>query len=527
MKRLTWPTVALTIALFAIGCQGRPSGAATPDATPASRSPAVKGVREATVAGIFYPADEKELARRVDQLLAAAKAEPLGKLRGLVCPHAGYEYSGTTAAIGYKQLAGRTIRTVVVLAPSHYAAFQGASIPDVEAFRTPLGLIQLSPKAAELRRNKLFDPHPRCDVERPQWWRSAPMKAPVTGGDTPHTWEHSLEVQLPFLQQMLKHFQLVPIVFGSVDPRAVADALAGQLDDQTLVVASSDLSHYHPYDTARDLDKACVEAICKEDTAALATQEACGQGPVLALVHLARQKHWQAKLLDLRNSGDATGDRSAVVGYAAIALYEPDGQAPARPQKADSHTPDERKFLLGLARKTIVAATSKSPVPHLADKDVPERLRASRGCFVTLTERGELRGCIGHIVPQKPLYKAVVDCATSAALEDPRFSPVQTDEVDKVHIEISVLTVPEPLDFRSPDDLLARLRPNRDGVVLSIGGRSATFLPQVWEQLPDKVEFLSHLSQKAGQPAAAWRRPQTKVMTYQVEAFQEEAPGSR
>jgi AmmeMemoRadiSam system protein A len=148
-------------------------------------------------------------------------------------------------------------------------------------------------------------------------------------------------------------------------------------------------------------------------------------------------------------------------------------------------------------------------------------LSETKACFVTLTENGELRGCIGHISPQESLCQAVVDNARNAAIRDPRFLPVQPGEADKIKIEISVLTEPKPLQFSSPEDLLAKLQPGKDGVVLKIGGRGATFLPQVWEQLPDKVEFLNRLSEKAGCATGDWRKPGTSVLIYHVEAFKE------
>ena len=160
-------------------------------------------------------------------------------------------------------------------------------------------------------------------------------------------------------------------------------------------------------------------------------------------------------------------------------------------------------------------------MPELKSDGVPAPCRAAKGCFVTLTKSGELRGCIGNILPAGPLYQAVMEDARSAALRDPPFPPVTADEAATLHIEISVLTVPEPLAFASPDDLLAKLQPHRDGVVLKIGERGATFLPQVWEQLPDKAEFLSHLAAKAGCAPSAWRGKDVSVSIYHVEAFEE------
>ena len=166
--------------------------------------------------------------------------------------------------------------------------------------------------------------------------------------------------------------------------------------------------------------------------------------------------------------------------------------------------------------------TERVSLPEVAEKDVPPKLTEKKACFVTLTKDGALRGCIGHLTAMEPLYRAVVENARNAALRDPRFTPVESGELDKIKIEISVLTEPQPLAFSSPDDLLSKLHPNEDGVLLHIGPRTATFLPQVWAQIPDKVKVLEHLSQKAGCEPSAWRGKDVSVSTYHVECFEEE-----
>ena len=277
-------------------------------------------VREPAVAGLFYPKDPAELSRMIDRLLAAAPTEPVGDLKAIVCPHAGYEFSGPVAAYSFKNLIGRHFDTVIILGPSHYALFDGASVPAVDAYRTPLGLVPISPKARALAKISPCLSEPCCRVERPAWWPQSSKPAPDPGKDTPDTWEHSVEVEVPFLQKVLTNFSILPVVFGNVDPAQVAQAVATQLDDKTLIVVSSDLSHYHPYDEAEALDVRCVKAMCSLDIAAMESQEACGKLPILALLHLAHQNGWQARLLDYRNSGDTSGDKShGVVGYSAIA----------------------------------------------------------------------------------------------------------------------------------------------------------------------------------------------------------------
>ncbi|HIQ23166.1 MAG TPA: AmmeMemoRadiSam system protein B [Planctomycetes bacterium] len=489
----------------------------------ASRAETVdlQGVREPAVAGLFYPAAPDALDGLLDDLLREAKPVSLGTVRGLISPHAGYEYSGPVAAWGYRQLAGRPIRTVVILAPSHYARFQGISLPKVAVYTTPLGRIPVSAKVQRLAQRAPFAFEPRCHVSRPGWFRQSAKRAPPFGGDTPHTWEHSLEVQLPFLQKVLGQFELVPAVFGETNPSAAAKALKTIVDEETLVVASSDLSHYYPYSVAMQLDASCVRAICDLDVQWMQYEEACGKLPILTLMHLARELGWKAHLLDYRNSGDTAGQRDQVVGYASIAFYEGPAEESEEAGPAGL-TAEEQQYLLRLARESLVRAVRGQALLELDEQEVPARLRQRQACFVTLTKQGALRGCIGHIFGCMPLYRAVIENAANAGLEDPRFPPVRIDELDQIHIEISVLSQPKRLDFRGPEELLAKLRPGVDGVVFVLEGRRATYLPQVWEQIPDKEQFLNQLALKAKLPSSAWQDPQAIFLTYQVQAFEEE-----
>ena len=282
------------------------------------------------------------------------------------------------------------------------------------------------------------------------------------------------------------------------------------LDKRTLIVASSDLSHYYPYDEARKLDQSCVDAICRLDIDAMESEEACGRIPILILMHAAKAHGWKVRLLDMRNSGDTGGDKSRVVGYAAIAFYEPFGEHLGK---------DERSSLLGIARRALHEAAATGRLPE-APRSVAG-LSEPRGCFVTLTKHGELRGCIGNLTANGPLYQVVAEDARSAALSDPRFTPVSEREVDGLKIEISVLSEPKQLWFSSPEDLLRKLQPGVDGVILRMGDRAATYLPQVWEQIPEKETFLNSLAEKAGCDPSEWRKPGTSVFLYEVEAFKE------
>jgi hypothetical protein len=523
----------LILASFVALALHLPCSGATADSNALSSKSAAESlerIRQPAVAGLFYPKDPKALAKDLDRYLADAPTNVIPGVRALICPHAGYEYSGPIAARAYRQIAGAAFDTVVILAASHYAMFDGVSVPAADAYVTPLGKVPVSSKAREMAKRSPFVLEPKCLLQRPQWAGMASKPIPRDGEETPETWEHSVEVQVPFLQRALKQFEILPVVFGHATPASVAEALAPLVNDRTLVVVSSDLSHYHPYAEARKLDQQTLNWVCETNLTALAQpsaeDRACGRMPILTLLELAKLKGWKPQLLDYRNSGDTAGDKSRVVGYGAVAFVGSAAeQTPAKtstsaePQAAFNSA--DRKFMLELARKTLSQVTAGKPLPVPESDAVPAACRAEKGCFVTLTKAGDLRGCIGNIMPTGPLYLSVAENARSAALRDPRFHPVTADEAPKLHIEISVLSLPEPLAFSSPDDLLAKLQPHRDGVVLRIGERGATFLPQVWEQLPEKTQFLSHLSAKAGCAPDAWRGKDVTVSIYHVEAFQE------
>jgi AmmeMemoRadiSam system protein A len=317
------------------------------------------------------------------------------------------------------------------------------------------------------------------------------------------------------------------MVMGPAEPQRYADAIAGLLDADTLVVVSSDLSHYLPYDQATAMDKDTIRHILDRDMEFLADHpdRACGTIPLTVLTRLALDRNWTPVLLHYSNSGDTAGPKDRVVGYAAIAYFE-NASPPLQILKGNAFMEKEHgEILLKLARKTIADRLrlpfpdDKTLAPALADPS----FSAPRGTFVTLTKHHQLRGCIGNLSADKPIRDGVRENALHAAFDDPRFPALSKDEFKDIVIEISLLTEPQKLDFKDSADLLARLRPGVDGVILRKGPYSATFLPQVWDQLPDKAAFLSHLCAKAGLSSDEWRRPGLDVRVYQVQYF-EEAP---
>ena len=451
-------------------------------------------VRPAAVAGMFYPGAPDELRQMVHTFIKDARGvKAPGKIRGLVSPHAGYIYSGIVAAAGYGQIAPST-RTVILLGPSHRVALRAASIPGVQAYRTPLGDVRLARLATTLRRLPDFESVPEA-----------------------HLKEHGLEVQLPFLQVMLKGFEIVPILTNSSDPKALAKALAPYIGEDTLVVASSDLSHYYSYETAIGLDRICTTAISNCKFSDMPICEACGKQAVLTLMHIAEIKGWQGILVDYRNSGDTAGGKNRVVGYASIAfVHRKEGTNTMKERLSTK----EREALLKLARSAIEARLVKGANVERPGQVSPV-MNELRGCFVTLHKHGQLRGCIGTIEPIYPLLECVEKNAQSAAFDDSRFSRLSADELKEIDIEISVLSVPEALGFKDGEDLKRKLKPKVHGVILSCGVHRSIFLPQVWKQLPDKEQFLEHLCLKGGMSPRAWQDPETKVEVYEAEVFGE------
>jgi hypothetical protein len=465
-------------------------------------------IRKSAVAGRFYPEAPSELKQELASYLKGGK-----KLREypriLISPHAGYVFSGPVAGVGYAAIDPQ-VKKVICIGPSHYKSFTGLSIPEVDTYETPLGLIPLNKKEiATLRRSDMVHAYPDA-----------------------HAQEHCLEVQLPFLQVRLKDFSIIPVITGSVrDESEVADLLFPLIDTSTIVVISSDLSHYHPHAEAKRIDAGSIGTILAQDAGGIL--DACGETPVRIGMRLAEKLKLKPVLLDARNSFETApryGSEDRVVGYASIGYFtgadgakSETGSIPASAQKPshapqDALSPGDKTFLLKLAREALNRCVrgEKPPEPDRIPASVQEKC----GCFVTLTIRGDLRGCIGTIEGYRPLYQGIIDNARNAALSDPRFPPVTPDELAVITVEVSILTPPVPFTYPNPDALLKAITPGVDGIILSKGMRQATFLPQVWEQLPDKQSFLEHLAMKAGLARDDWKGAEYKK--YQAIHFAEE-----
>jgi hypothetical protein len=465
-------------------------------------------VRKPAVAGSFYPGDSKTLSREVrDYLSKATKEEVAGEIIALVSPHAGYMYSGLVAAHAFRVVEGMKFDAVVVLAPSHRVPFQGASLYDGKGYETPLGVLPIEQELCQKLKgeSKIIQTLPRA-----------------------HAHEHSLEVQLPFLQEVLGKFSLVPLVLGSQDYRsceavgkAIARAVKGK---KVLLVASTDLSHYHPYDRAVQLDRVILDNLQAFDAQKLSRDldsgkgEACGGGPVVAVMVAAKELGAnRAKVLKYMNSGDVTGDRSGVVGYAAAVFFRNSGGLEKEPERKKAGislglTEEEKKTLHQVAREAIERRLRGEKPPQI---DISgEHLRENRGAFVSLHKHGQLRGCVGTIQPNRPLYQVVEDMAMAAAFEDSRFSPLSTAELQDLDVEISVLT---PLQKVENID---EIEVGKHGLYIKKGFYAGLLLPQVATEYNwDRVRFLEETCRKAGLPRNAWKEKGTEVYLFSADIF--------
>ncbi|MGA2317072.1 MAG: AmmeMemoRadiSam system protein B [Thermodesulfobacteriota bacterium] len=469
----------------------------------------MKEIREPALAGSWYPGDPEILSRDVKRYLENAKKEKVdGEIVALVSPHAGYMYSGQVAAHAYKLIEGKSFDTVVVVGPSHRFPFKGASLWDRGGFRTPLGVVpvddELSKKLMEKRKEIRFIPEA-------------------------HNQENSLELQIPFLQTVLKSFKLVPI---AMEPdwswetcqylaSAIAETVRGK---KVLLVASTDLSHYYTYNIAIELDRIFLNHIERFDIEGLNRDlksnrtEACGGGPVVTIMLAAKTLGAnQGKVLKYLNSGDVTGDRSRVVGYAAGVFYKTvGGKEKMKEEKkvgVDLGLNEEEKKTLHHIAKTVIENKARGKaVPEF--KIESHILKENRGAFVTIQKKGQLRGCIGYIEGHGPLHKTIEEMAEAAAFRDPRFSPVKEKELPELDIEISVLT---PLK-RIKD--VNEIQVGKHGIYIVRGMWAGLLLPQVATEYGwDRLAFLEHTCQKAGLPPNAWKEKDIEIYIFSADIF--------
>ena len=433
-------------------------------------------VREPAVAGRFYSDDPARLRGVVQRLLGEGiGSAPGSSPAALIAPHAGYVYSGPTAGAGWATLAGAETPPdrIVLVGPSHRVQVggSGVGVSSAKAWRTPLGDVPVDRAAADA----LVD------------------DGLAVVADEAHAPEHSLEVHLPFLLEALGPVPVVPLVTGRCPAEAAAAALRRLWDDTgTVVVVSSDLSHYLPEPEARARDDRTLVAVVEGRVDDIGPEDACGRTAIGGLLLAARSHGIAPSLVAVATSADTAGDAARVVGYASVAFTPP-------PPLTDA----ERAWLVERARAALLHEVGTGEPDPLDDPDVPGRLRLLGASFVTLRRAGRLTGCIGSLEAARPLWRDVVHNARAAAFEDPRFEPLAAEDLPDLGVKVSVLSATEPLPGER-DALAAALRPGVDGVLIEAEGQRGTFLPSVWDAVPSTDRFLTALLTKAGLPDDDW-----------------------
>ena len=468
--------------------------------------------RQPAVAGSFYPAKQEELDAMLKQLFKnAVPSKNIQNTLAIICPHAGYVFSGEVAASAFNQIdPEKTYENIFVIGSSHHIAFEGASIYSQGNFITPLGTVKVNTELADrlIKKSTVFSN--RTDA---------------------HDREHCLEVQLPFLQYRLKKdFKIIPIVLGTQSPetcRRIAGELRPYLNAKNLFVISTDFSHYPSYDDAKIVDKATVDAILTNSPENLIRSMAgyeqkgisnlatclCGWTSVLTALYMTEgNSEMKFTHIQYKNSGDTEyGEKNRVVGYNAIAI----SMKGKKERTEFTLTEKDKKDLLAIARNTVEQYVKKSTKPDIEEKKLSPIVKTNCGAFVTLKKHGSLRGCIGRFDASEPLYKVVQEMAIASSTQDYRFSPVEPAEIPELEIEISVLT---PMRRISTID---EVELGRHGIYIKKGNRSGTFLPQVAAETGwTKEEFLGHCAQdKAGIGWDGWK--DAELFVYEALVFGE------
>ncbi|KKP35403.1 MAG: hypothetical protein UR26_C0005G0017 [candidate division TM6 bacterium GW2011_GWF2_32_72] len=443
-------------------------------------------IRTPYVAGTWYAATQQALNKTLDNFFEQAKTKKVeNKIKAIIVPHAGYTFSGQVAADAFNQIE-KDYETVFILGPAHKYPLIGICPIDFEYWQTPLGQVKISQTVKDILKEPGIKFVPQADKG-----------------------EHSLELEIPFLQKQIQDLNIVPILVGKCPPGDVKNILNKYLQKNDLIIVSADLSHYHPYAQAVELDNQTIQTILNLDSQKILSQEVDAPWAIAALLEIAKEKDWKPQLITYKNSGDVSGNKTnGVVGYCSIIFVE----------KKSQFSEAEKQQLHSWAKEAIKNHL-QNKIIKIDSKNLDKKFLEKKGCFVTIKKNNKLRGCIGTILPNKPLYQCILDNAINAAVNDSRFSPIQQEELTQIELEISVLTPPTNLSFKSSQELLEKLQPNIDGVILSKNLNSATYLPQVWKDLPNKDEFLSSLCIKAGLSKDAWKQNNINIKTYQAEHF--------
>jgi len=437
-------------------------------------------IRNSAVAGAFYPADKAELESMLAHFEKHNNNDYEYKTRAIIAPHAGYVYSGQLASEAFECL-DKHAKTIFIFAPAHRVPVSSFALSSFDFWETPLGKIEVDQKIN----------------------RELIEKFGAVEHDEAHAEEHAAEVQVPFVQRHFKDAKIVPVLVGE---KSIAPILEHFWEDKDAAfVISSDLSHFHSDAEAKKIDSITAQMIENLEIEEFQHQQACGATGICGLVEFACNRKFTPIRIGMTNSGEinfnngaggtVAGDKGRVVGYGAWLLYDRGGEL------GFAHFVSEyfANYAKAVCKRSILSKLENKGKLEVGDLGhIPPVFAQVGAVFVTLRIEGDLRGCIGSIVAHRTLIQDLIENARSAAFSDPRFEPLTMEEFNETDISISILTAPKPIEFKGEADLLEKIVPNKDGIIIREGRYQAVYLPSVWEELPDKVTFLNSLKRKAG-----------------------------
>lgn len=426
----------------------------------------MKKIRPTAAAGKFYTNNKQELLAQMDYFAENNLSDYDYKTRAIIVPHAGYMYSGQLASSGFQYL-DKNVKNIFIIGPPHYVPIKNIALSSFDMWSTPLGEISVNQEINQ-ELVEIFG----CEFE-----------------DSAFTEEHSIEVQVPFIQKMFQSIKIIPILASNCEK--VQKIIEYYWDKpENAFVISSDLSHFYPYHEAQRIDNVTAEMIEFNNMEGFNSKQACGGIGICGLVNFTKDKGYSLIRVGMINSGDVTGDNARVVGYGSWLLYEDKKNVFLKKYFSD--------FIIDVCKKSILAGFNKELLPKL--NNIPAVFNELGASFVTLEKNGKLRGCIGSIIAHRALINDIIKNSQNSAFSDPRFSPLNEGEFDNLSINISLLSSPEKMEFKDESDLLNQIRPFIDGIIIKDGTYQAVYLPSVWEQLPEKEIFIESLKIKAGMP---------------------------
>lgn len=434
--------------------------------------------------GSFYPERPDELTNLLNSYMQEEKI--LYKSKAVIVPHAGVYYSGHAAMRAFQHL--ELNENIFIIAPSHHDNFNNIALPEYTYFDTPLGSLEVN--------NRLI--------------KDITERFPCMISNEVFDREHSVEVQLPFLQHLFspktqsaidfvkglkkigRKIRIIPILVGKCSYRLISDLISTYWENSSFVI-STDLSHYYTQNECRQIDNYTATIIETGKIEAFQHQQACGLIGVMGLVDFANHNDCSLIRVMMYNSGDINKETDKVVGYGSWFLYTD--------SRNDFIERFYSKYILDIAKKSIISAFGNE---EFVPRDIPSVLTQYGATFVTLKRNGQLRGCIGSIYPTKPLILDLMDNAKNSAFQDTRFEPLTPQELNDLEVSVSILSSIERIKFKDERDLLSKIYPH--GVIIAERDRRAVYLPVVWEQLPEKEVFLNSLKEKAGLPTNYFSR---------------------